>query len=205
MARSLILRRAELSKYGNTLSQRAAQYVRMSTIHQRYSIENQAAAIAAYALRYNFTIVRTYRDDGISGLRIEKREGLKQLITDVCSGSADFSRILVYDVSRWGRFQDVDESAHYEFLCRKAGIRVEYVPSNSTMMAACFRASSKTSSGSWPLSSAVNFRSRFMTVTAGSRRLAFVRAGRCLMDCAANSSTRTEFRKDLYGAVRKSI
>ena len=28
---------------------RAAQYVRMSTDYQRYSIENQAAAIAAYA------------------------------------------------------------------------------------------------------------------------------------------------------------
>ncbi|MBI5320779.1 recombinase family protein [Bradyrhizobium sp.] len=126
MTKSLIVRRAELSKFGGQLSQRAAQYVRMSTIHQRYSIENQAAAIAAYAARYNLTIVRTYRDDGISGLRIDKRGGLKQLIADVCSGHADFSRVLVYDVSRWGRFQDVDESAHYEFLCRQAGISVEY-------------------------------------------------------------------------------
>src|SRR5258707_9016171 len=106
MARSLVVRRAELSKYGGELNQRAAQYVRMSTAHQRYSIENQAAAIAAYAARYNLTIVRTYRDAGISGLKIDKREGLKQLITDVSCGRADFSHILVYDVSRWGRFQD---------------------------------------------------------------------------------------------------
>jgi len=126
MAKSLVVRRAELSKFGGELAQRAAQYVRMSTIHQRYSIENQAAAIAAYAARYSLSIVRTYRDDGLSGLKIEKREGLKQLISDVCSGRADFSRVLVYDVSRWGRFQDVDESAHYEFLCRHAGIMVEY-------------------------------------------------------------------------------
>ena len=116
MAKSLVVRRAELSKFAGELAQRAAQYVRMSTIHQRYSIENQAAAIAAYAARYNLNIVRTYRDEGLSGLKIDKREGLKQLITDVCSGRADFSRVLVYDVSRWGRFQDVDESAHYEFL-----------------------------------------------------------------------------------------
>ena len=47
MARSLVVRRAALSKYGGELSQRAAQYVRMSTIHLRYSIENQAAAVAA--------------------------------------------------------------------------------------------------------------------------------------------------------------
>lgn len=126
MAKSLVVRRADLSKFAGELAQRAAQYVRMSTIHQRYSIENQAAAIAAYAARYNLNIVRTYRDEGLSGLKIDKREGLKQLITDVCSGRADFSRVLVYDVSRWGRFQDVDESAHYEFLCRQAGIMVEY-------------------------------------------------------------------------------
>jgi hypothetical protein len=29
-------------------------------------------------------------------------------------------------VSRWGRFQDTDESAHYEFLCRSAGVPVQY-------------------------------------------------------------------------------
>jgi hypothetical protein len=88
MARSLVVRRAELPKSGGELAQRAAQYVRMSTIHQRYSIENQATAIAAYAARYSLNIVRTYRDYGLSGLRIDKREGLKQLIADVCSGRA---------------------------------------------------------------------------------------------------------------------
>lgn len=38
----------------------------------------------------------------------------------------DFDTILVYDISRWGRFQDVDESAHYEFICRQAGVQVIY-------------------------------------------------------------------------------
>jgi len=41
---------------------RAAQYVRMSTDYQRYSIENQAAVIAAYAQLHKLSIVRTYRD-----------------------------------------------------------------------------------------------------------------------------------------------
>lgn len=31
-----------------------------------------------------------------------------------------------HDVSRWGRFQDADESACYEFLCRRAGVNVVY-------------------------------------------------------------------------------
>jgi len=41
-------------------------------------------------------------------------------------GSSNYRVILVYDVSRWGRFQDTDESAHYEFLCKSAGVPVHY-------------------------------------------------------------------------------
>jgi DNA invertase Pin-like site-specific DNA recombinase len=105
---------------------RAVQYVRMSTEHQQYSTENQADAIRQYADRNGFEIVRTYADEGRSGLRLEGRDALQRLITDVESGAADFRTILVYDVSRWGRFQDADESAHYEYLCRRAGIQVRY-------------------------------------------------------------------------------
>jgi DNA invertase Pin-like site-specific DNA recombinase len=105
---------------------RAAQYVRMSTEHQKYSTENQAEAIAAYAARRGFEIVRTYEDAGKSGLRLDGRAGLQKLIADVKDGAADFEAILVYDISRWGRFQDSDESAYYEFICREAGIAVHY-------------------------------------------------------------------------------
>ena len=45
---------------------------------------------------------------------------------DVESGAADFNVILVYDVSRWERFQDADESAYYESICKRAGINVAY-------------------------------------------------------------------------------
>ena len=41
-------------------------------------------------------------------------------------GTTDYRAILVYDVSRWGRFQDSDEAAHYEFLCKSAGVLVHY-------------------------------------------------------------------------------
>jgi DNA invertase Pin-like site-specific DNA recombinase len=104
----------------------AAQYVRMSTEHQRYSIEHQTLANAAYAIANGLEIVRTYADAGISGLTLDRRDGLKRLLADVLGGQANFSVILVYDVSRWGRFQDPDESAHYEYLCKAAGVRVAY-------------------------------------------------------------------------------
>jgi DNA invertase Pin-like site-specific DNA recombinase len=105
---------------------RGAEYVRMSTEHQKYSTENQGEAIARYAAQRGIEIVRTYADHGKSGLRLDGRDALKRLIRDVQSGPVDFSAILVYDVSRWGRFQDADESAYYEFICKEAGIAVHY-------------------------------------------------------------------------------
>jgi DNA invertase Pin-like site-specific DNA recombinase len=105
---------------------RAAQYVRMSTEHQKYSTENQAEEIARYAESHGLEIVRTYADAGKSGLNLEGRASLQQLITDVTTGAADFSVVLVYDVSRWGRFQDADQSAYYEYVCRAAGVKIQY-------------------------------------------------------------------------------
>ena len=104
----------------------AAEYVRMSTDHQKYSTENQSQEIREYALRRGFKIEKTYADSGKSGLNLDGRDALKQLIDDVQSGNAQFSIIIVYDVSRWGRFQDADESAYYEYICKRAGIRVCY-------------------------------------------------------------------------------
>lgn len=106
---------------------RAAMYVRMSTDHQKYSTENQADAIREYAERRQMDIVKTYADAGKSGLSLDGREALQNLIADVQSGVADYNVILVLDVTRWGRFQDADESAYYEYLCRRAGIEVQYV------------------------------------------------------------------------------
>ena len=113
----------EASQPGPTLI-RAAQYVRMSTEHQQYSTENQADVIREYAAKRGYEIVRTYADDGKSGLTI--RDSLRAMIDDVQAGNPGFDAILVYDVSRWGRFQDTDESAYYEYLCKRAGIDVHY-------------------------------------------------------------------------------
>src|SRR4051812_22697273 len=83
---------------------RAAQYVRMSTEHQQYSTSNQEDVIREYAQRRGYEIVRTYADEGKSGLNVAGRESLRRMIDDVQAGRADYSAILVYDVSRWGRF-----------------------------------------------------------------------------------------------------
>lgn len=104
----------------------AAQYLRMSTEHQQYSLENQSAAIKKYAEQQGIEIVRTYSDVGRSGVVLRHRTALQQLLRDVVGGVTSYRAILVYDVSRWGRFQDTDEAAHYEFLCKSAGVPVHY-------------------------------------------------------------------------------
>lgn len=104
----------------------AAQYIRMSTEHQRYSPDSQREAIATFAEARGFEIVESYFDLGRSGLTLAGRPALKQLFADVLSGEAPFRAILVLDVSRWGRFQDTDQSAHYEYMCRAAGVQVHY-------------------------------------------------------------------------------
>ncbi len=98
----------------------------MSTEHQHYSTKNQSEAISRYAEAHRMEIVSSYADLGKSGLSLQRRDGLRQLLADVESGAAEYSAILVYDVSRWGRFQDADESAYYEYRCKRAQIVVHY-------------------------------------------------------------------------------
>ncbi|ENN89534.1 site-specific recombinase [Rhizobium freirei PRF 81] len=103
-----------------------ATYVRMSTEHQKYSTDNQLAVIRQYADKNGFEIVRSYADEGKSGLRLVGRDALQNLLSDVEGGQADYKAVLVYDVSRWGRFQDPDEAAEIELRCKRQGILVHY-------------------------------------------------------------------------------
>ena len=105
---------------------RAVMYVRMSTESQDYSTDHQRAKIREYAASHDIPIIREYVDDGKSGLDIKGRAGLSSLMRDVQSAKPDFSHIIVYDISRWGRFQDIDEAAYHEHTCRRAGIEVVY-------------------------------------------------------------------------------
>jgi len=105
---------------------RARHYARVPTVHQQHSSENHAVKIKEFAEAHGMAIVRTYSDQGKSGLSTEGRTSRKELIADVKAGDVDFTVILVYDVSRWGRFQEMDESAYYEKICRRAGIQVAY-------------------------------------------------------------------------------
>ena len=104
----------------------AAAYIRVSTEYQQYSVANQLDAIEKYAGQNNLVIAKKFIDSARSGLTLKGRPGLRQLLLDVISGNAEFTDVLVYDVTRWGRFQDADESAYYEYTCKKANVKVHY-------------------------------------------------------------------------------
>ena len=105
----------------------AAAYMRMSTEKQKYSLENQLRVISEYSAVNGFELIETFSDAGKSGLDIQGRPGLQEMLELISSGEAAFKVVLVLDVSRWGRFQNADEGAYYEFLCRMSGVAVRYV------------------------------------------------------------------------------
>lgn len=104
----------------------AAAYVRMSTDHQRYSTDNQLAVIQSYAEKHNYEIVQLYADEGKSGLSLRGRDALTRLLFDIENNHVNYKALLVYDVSRVGRFQDPDEAAEIELKCKRAGVSVHY-------------------------------------------------------------------------------
>ena len=105
---------------------RAVAYLRMSTGLQQYSPDNQMAVIERYAAENDMEIVATYSDEARSGLRYDTRPGMQKMLADAQSAESGFDAILVYDISRWGRFQDQDEGASLEHACRKANVQVHY-------------------------------------------------------------------------------
>jgi DNA invertase Pin-like site-specific DNA recombinase len=141
----------------------------MSTEHQQYSLENQSLAIQKYAHSHDFEIVQTYTDSARSGVVLRHRTGLQRLLQDVVGGSAEFQAILVYDVSRWGRFQDTDESAHYEFLCKSSGVPVHYCAetfaNDGTLPSLIMKALKRTMAGEYS-------RELGVKVLAGQKRFA---------------------------------
>ena len=72
----------------------AAEYVRMSTEHQRYSTDNQSAVIRTYAMQRGYDVVRTYADEGKSGLNLGGRAALQKLLADIESGNADYKVLI---------------------------------------------------------------------------------------------------------------
>ncbi|MFC7380074.1 recombinase family protein [Brevundimonas sp. GCM10030266] len=77
----------------------AAQYLRMSTEGQQYSLGNQADAIAGYAAAEELDRVATYEDGGNAASPLESAM-VCRLSCVTLSGSAQFGVVLGLDVVR---------------------------------------------------------------------------------------------------------
>lgn len=136
-----------------TDKERAVAYVRMSTDHQDYSIKNQMDAIEEYAEKNHLEITEIFKDEGKSGVQLKGRDAIICLFELVKSGNADFKHLLIYDVSRFGRFQNADEAAFHEYEFNRAGIYVHYCAeefiNDGTAMSSWFKMGKRMEAGTY--------------------------------------------------------
>jgi DNA invertase Pin-like site-specific DNA recombinase len=106
---------------------RAVAYYRHSAQdRQENSVAIQQDQVRAWAASNGVEIIHEFIDAGKSGLTAEGRPGFQDMMENWVKNRHDFQYILCLDVSRWGRFQDIDLSAQYSAECRKYGKEVIY-------------------------------------------------------------------------------
>ena len=90
--------------YDDDVHQRVAIYVRVSTddIRQTTSFELQRKYYEEFVTRHpNWTLVKIYADEGISGTSLKHRDEFNQMIADARAGKIDL--IITKSVSRFAR------------------------------------------------------------------------------------------------------
>lgn len=110
------------------MKNKAAVYFRCSTNNQDKSISDQKRVISDYALSNNYEITTWYdKDEGKSGTSFDNRPDFMNMVNTVEKERNDFSFILVYDIDRWGRPIDPDESIYWEVHFKRHGVRIIYI------------------------------------------------------------------------------
>ena len=114
------------------MKENVAVYFRCSTDKQDNSIADQRKVIVDYAQKNEMPITAWFdKDEGKSGTNFEKRPDFMRMVRMVESNRNDFRKILVYDVDRWGRPIDPDESTYWEYHFKRYGVQVVYISDDS--------------------------------------------------------------------------
>lgn len=82
----------QIDYYDNDVHQRVAVYARVSTgsVSQTNSFELQKKYYEDFVIRHpNWTLVKIYADEGISGTSLKKRDSFNQMIADCKAGKID--------------------------------------------------------------------------------------------------------------------
>lgn len=93
---------------------------------QENSIEIQREQVEAFAEKNNVQILKAFEDE-MTGVT-DQRPGFQELMNDwvLNPDAPKFDCILVYDVSRWGRFLMENMASHYAYECEKRGIQIVF-------------------------------------------------------------------------------
>jgi len=106
---------------------RAVAYYRHSAQdRQENSVAIQQEQVQQWARENGVEIIHEFADRGKSGLTAEGRDAFNDMMENWVKRRDDFDFILCLDVSRWGRFQDIDLSATYSAECKRHGKQVIY-------------------------------------------------------------------------------
>lgn len=93
---------------------------------QQNSIPIQQEQVRQWAEEHGVEIIHEFSDPGRSGLTAEGRPAFTDMMENWVKGQRNFQYVLCLDVSRWGRFQDIDLSAQYSAECKRHGRQVIY-------------------------------------------------------------------------------
>jgi len=119
--------RSSSSEPEPTIRPRAVAYYRQSAQdRQENSVSIQQEQVHQWADQNGVEIIHEFEDRGKSGLTAQGRDGFNSMMEDWVRKRSDFQYVLCLDVSRWGRFQDIDLSATYSSECKKHGKLVVY-------------------------------------------------------------------------------
>lgn len=114
---------------GDSACKRAIAYYRHSAEDkQENSVPIQREHARKFAQQHGIEIIHEEADEGKTGL-LANRPGFIAIFDNWIENDSapTFEYILVYDVSRWGRFQNQNEPAHYEFRCTMRNKKVIYI------------------------------------------------------------------------------
>ncbi|TET34875.1 MAG: recombinase family protein [Planctomycetota bacterium] len=109
----------------------SAVYVRKSTEEDTRQIESfagQEREITKFAEANGYIIVKSYRE-AFTGTEVKRRKVFLEMLNDARTKNVNFSYILCYDISRFGRL-DNDEAGYYRHEFRKHGVEIIYVTEN---------------------------------------------------------------------------
>lgn len=104
---------------------RAIAYLRKSTDLQETSLEQQRENILLFAKEHSIEVIECFAEEAC-GENVEGRPQFRKMI-ERCKAESGFQYVLVYDISRWGRFENPKESVYWEVEVEKTGKRVVFV------------------------------------------------------------------------------